>query len=104
MITNGWIKLHRALLNHWVFSNDKYLKGWIYMLMKANHKPSKVLIDSSLITVKRGEFIISVNKFAQATGMSIQQVRTFFDLLINDSMINKVASTKSTKICICLYL
>jgi len=56
-----------------------------------------------LITVKRGEFIISVNKFAQATGMSIQQVRTFFDLLINDSMINKVASTKSTKICICNY-
>jgi hypothetical protein len=41
---NGWIKLNRGLIKHWIWSNEKYLRGWIYILFRANHQPNRILI------------------------------------------------------------
>lgn len=34
----GWIKLHRALLNSFVFAHPTTLKIWVWLLLKANHR------------------------------------------------------------------
>lgn len=57
----GWIKLHRGLLESQIFASEKGLKIWIWVLLKANHKkkyvPIKVGKGESIVEVNRGEFI-----------------------------------------------
>lgn len=91
-------------MRHWIWHNEKYLKAWIYCLFRANHTDNKVLVGSSLTTMKPGEFITSINHFAKDTRLSMQEVRTFWMLLINDKMINKESTNNSTKITICHYI
>ena len=99
----GWVKLHRKLLKHWIWNNDKYLKAWVYCLFRANHKESKVLIGSTLNALNPGEFITSRGNFAKDTGMTEQGVRTFWNLLEVDKMITKISTSNSTKLIICNY-
>ena len=57
----GWIKLHRVLLDSQIFASEKGLKIWIWILLRANHKqkfvPIKIGKGESVVTVDRGEFI-----------------------------------------------
>lgn len=99
----GWVKLHRKLMKHWIWKNDQYFKAWIYCLFRANHESNKVLIGSELETVNRSEFITSIGNFAKDTGMTTQGVRTFWNLLETDQMIVKKSTSKSTKLTICNY-
>lgn len=53
----GWIKLHRKLLNSNVFQNEKLLKIWIWCLLKATHQDYQQLIGNTFVDLKSGEFI-----------------------------------------------
>ena len=99
----GWISLHRKIQDHWVWQNEKYLKAWIWFLLRANHDDNKVLIGADLTTVKRGEFITSLNNIAESTKLSIRATRTFLTLLEKDKMIVKKSTSKLTKITILKY-
>jgi len=100
---SGWIKLHRDIEKHWIWSNPQYLQGWIYCIIRANYEENKVLIGTKIEVAEPGSFFTSIGKFSIATGLSIQQTRTFWDLLEDDTMINKKATSKRTKITICNY-
>ena len=100
---NGWIKTYRELINHWIWNNDKYLKGWLWFLLRANHCDNKILMGSDLYDLKRGEFVTSIYRICEATGMTSQSTRTFLALLEKDKMINKQTTNKLTKITICNY-
>jgi hypothetical protein len=90
----GWIKLHRIVLDHWIWSNEKYFKAWIWFLIRANHKSNKILIGSELVELKRGEFITSIFNIAEHTSLTTRGVRTFLQLLENDGMIIKKSTSK----------
>ena len=100
---NGWIKLHRKLLDHWIWINEKYLRAWIWFLMRANHESNKILFGNELIEIKRGEFITSINNISLATELTSQNVRTLLRLLENDKMINKQSTNKLKNITIYNY-
>ena len=57
----GWIRLHRDILDSDVFASQKMLKIWVWCLCKANFKdrtvPLKVGRGETLVKVKRGQFI-----------------------------------------------
>ena len=57
----GWIRLHRDILDSDVFASQKMLKIWIWCLCKANFKDRKVPLKigrgETLVKVKRGQFI-----------------------------------------------
>lgn len=99
----GWISLHRRIKKHWIWENNLYLKLWIDFLLRANYEDNKVLIESSLIDVERGSFIASQLKLAKENSVSRSKIRTFLNLLENDSMIEQKMTNKFTKITICNY-
>lgn len=53
----GWIKLHRKLLENPIWEDPHYLKLWIYCLMKATHKEREVILGNQIIILQPGEFI-----------------------------------------------
>ena len=106
----GWIKLHRKTINHWIFSNPNYFRAWIIMLFTVNYESKKILINGLLIDCERGQSILSLESWVNIFGVSkkqgswtFQKVRTFFELLEKDGMITKENIIKSTRITICNY-
>jgi hypothetical protein len=57
----GWIKLHRKIIDSPVFNEPGMLKLWIYCLMKASHKQREVLIGQQLVELQPGQFITGRN-------------------------------------------
>lgn len=57
MSNQGWIKLHRKILQNPILSDPYFLKLWIYCLLKASHQDGQQLVGNQLVEIKRGQFI-----------------------------------------------
>ena len=101
----GWIKIHRAISDHWIFQNESYLKAWITILITVNHEPKKVLIHGELIACERGQSVLSLSSWAEKFGKNwtIQKVRTLLLLLEKDQMIIVEGLQKTTRLTVCKY-
>lgn len=55
----GWVKLHRKIIQSSIFANPDLLKLWILCLAKANHSCQQVFLDgvSDPIEVMPGQFV-----------------------------------------------
>lgn len=69
----GWIKVHRKVINSQVFQGEGLFKVWMWCLLKANHKDKWVQITTgkgtSEVFVKRGQFIFGRKSAAKALKM-----------------------------------
>lgn len=100
---NGWICLHRSLMDHWAYSDPVALKAWIYILLTANHKASKVLFDGDLLTVNKGQFLTSVRKFAEKVGCTRRKAENLLELFEKDEMIKRNRYKRGTLLTVVNY-
>jgi hypothetical protein len=99
----GWIKIHREIIDHWLWSDDRKFKWWIDLLLMANYESNKMLIGNNLIECNRGQLIRSLDGLARRWMVTKKTVRTFLMLLQKDAMI-KIENVKfCTRITICNY-
>lgn len=99
----GWISIYRKFQEHWIWkSTEPFDKrsAWLSLLLRANHKDTKVMINSKVINIKKGSFITSEVKLAKEWKWGRKKVRTFLENLENDKMLTKNSTTKYTVISI----
>jgi hypothetical protein len=53
----GWVSIHRKIMNNPVWQNPNLLKLWMYCLFKASHAEHEILIGTQSIKLQRGQFI-----------------------------------------------
>lgn len=102
----GWIKLHRKIQDHWIYQEERTFsryESWLDLIMLANHKDNKTLIDGELITVEKGSFITSKRKLSIRWKWSNTKVDNFLKLLEQDGMIEQKSDTKKTVVTIVKY-
>lgn len=99
----GWIKLHRTIINHWIWQDSLKLKWWIDLLLMANHKENKLFLGNVVIEVSRGSIHTSVTKLAARWKVDKKTVRKFLKLLETESMISYSTSSKGATITLCNY-
>lgn len=101
---NGWIKMSRDIIDHWVFRNPNHLKMWVYLLMRASYKPAyQMLVKGSFVTIERGDVLTSLDRIAIDCHVTKKQVRTFLKLAQECSMIVPKLGTKTAHLSICNY-
>lgn len=89
-MNNGWIKLHRSILD-WEWYDDTNTRMlFIHCLLKANCKDVKYRGD----VVKRGSFLTSVEILSSETSLTISQIRSSLNKL---KMTNDIANETSSK-------
>ena len=106
MSNQGWVKLHRKIQDHWLYQEERQFsryEAWLDLIMMANHKDNKTLIDGSLKTVKKGQLITSIRKLCDKWNWSNTKVKNFLNLLQDDEMIDVKSDTKKTVITIVNY-
>ena len=99
----GWIKIHRALLDHWSSSEPEALAVWIRMLCEANFEEKTTLIHGQLVTVKRGQLIFGLEKFSARSGVSIKKLRRIVDMLVSDGMLGRQVMQRFSMLTITCY-
>lgn len=96
---NGWIKLHRKIVTHDLFQEERVFskfEAWVDLILLANYKDKKVLINNQWILVKRGQHLTSIKKLAERWNWSRGKVKNFLELLKNDSMLTYQVTSKYT--------
>lgn len=101
----GFIKLHRQIVNNWVWEDKPFSKGqaWVDLIIMANHCDKKFLLGSTIIDVQTGQIITSEHKLMKRWGWSKTKVRTFLELLETDKMLVKNSDKKKTTLTLCNY-
>ena len=90
----GWIKIHRKLLESNVFDNEKVLKIWIWCLLKATHTEQKPIIGMQIVKLKPGQFIFGRDKAAAELKMKPSTVYKYLRVLKNNGNINIKCNNK----------
>lgn len=100
---NGWIKIHRKILDHWVSQEPELLSMWIRLLAETNHSDTKKMFNGSLVEIKRGQLIFGLNAFSAKSGITVAKLRRYLKLLETDGMINKQNTSKYSLITITCF-
>lgn len=94
MALSGWIKLHRALSDHWLASNPDSLSVWVHLLMLANHAETKRQINGSVLTVLPGQIITSRRSLSEKTGVQESKVERILRRLESEQQITQRGLSK----------
>lgn len=100
----GWIKISREIEDHWLWQDAERMRWWIDMLFLASWEDKKVIEDTHLITIKKGQFIASVAFLCKRWGKSNKTIIKYLKLLEEDEMIcREVLHRQTPIITICNY-
>ena len=78
-----WIKINERLLDWQWFNDGNTLKVWLYLLVKANWKETKW----QGLTLKRGQFVISVRRLSGILEMADKTVQRALKALLDSDCI-----------------
>jgi DnaD/phage-associated family protein len=56
-MVNGWISVHRKIMDSAVWQDPDLLRLWMYCLMKATHKEKEQVVGKQIVQLKPGEFV-----------------------------------------------
>jgi len=83
----GWIKLHRSIVDWEWYDEPKVFCLFLHCLFKANHKDKQWRGQ----IIKRGTFVTSLQKLSDETKLSVQQVRTCLKKLTSELTIKSTS-------------
>ena len=96
---NGYILIHRKLLNWQWYKDSNTLHLFIDLLLDANYEDSKVGFQ----IIKRGQCLTSLKRIHENTGLTYQQIRTSLSKLKKSGEINKQTTNRYSIITINKY-
>lgn len=95
----GWIKIHRGLLDWEWYSDTNCVRMALHLLLMANFQTKRW----RGITVERGQLVTSRSILARETGLSEREVRTAVSKLEKSDFLTSRATSSYTIVTICNY-
>lgn len=103
-MSQGWIKLHRQIKDHWIYkSKDPYTKreAFLDILLEVNHSEETFQIKGELFTCFPGQSLNSLETWGKRWRWSTSKVKRFFVLLQKDSIVELKNERKTTRLSLC---
>lgn len=102
----GWISLHRKLLDCEIWSNSQPFdmrSAWVDLLLLANHRDVEIIFDYKPMIIKRGQYLTSVRKLGERWSWSKNRTLKYLRLLETLGMIRRESNNQRTLITIEKY-
>lgn len=103
MDNQGYIKLHRKILDNPISKNPEYCWLWCILLMKANHKETDIIFNSKKEKIKIGEFITGRKQLSLESGISESKIQRILKYLEIEQQIEQQTNNKFRRILIKNY-
>ncbi len=101
MQTNGWVKLHRKLLETSFYKHSPTVHLFIHLLISANKQEQEFLFNKKIIKIEAGQLVTGRKILSEKTGISTQSIRT---ALVNLKVTNTITIKTTTKFSIITVL
>ena len=98
-MNNGFMFLHRQLLDWEWFDNSQMVHIWVYLLLKANYQDE----NWHGIMIPRGSFVTSIGGISKDTRLSARTIRTCLDKLKLTGEVTIKTTNKYSIVTICKY-
>lgn len=95
----GWIKIHRTLLDWEWYSDVNTTRLFLHLLLTANHESKKY----RGMVIERGQTTTSLGALAEQTNLSVRNVRTCLERLKTTGEVTIQTTSHYTLITICNY-
>ena len=95
----GFIKLHRSILDWEWYDDPNTMRLFLHCLLKANHKDN----NWRGILIKRGTFLTSLEKLSEQTKLSVSQIRTSLKKLKQTNEIASLSHARHRVITVVAY-
>ena len=103
----GFINLHRTLLDNMIFSSQTGLKIWIWLLLKATYKKRHVSLKigkgETIVTIERGQLIFGRYKAEEELCIDGSTIYRWIKKLEENEMILLQSNNQYSIITICNY-
>lgn len=96
MNNNGYIRLHRKILNSPVFKDSELFQLFNYILLKSTHKDYKSIVGLTAVKLKSGQMIFGRNVASTDLNMSPAKIRKRIKVLEELDIITTKTTNKFT--------
>ena len=86
-MSEGFIALHRKILDSPVSNNPNYLAVWVFILCKVNFKDKTKIEGGKNVLYKRGEYKGSIAKIAEHFSLSRSTIKQIVDYFESEKML-----------------
>ena len=103
---SGWIKLHRQIQECFLWRiKEPFDKrsAWIDLLLLMEHQDKNLMIDGKIETIKRGSYMLSIEKLCDRWMWSRNKVKRYLDVLEREHMIVTRRTNKGTLVNVVNY-
>ena len=94
MENNGWVKVHRKMLENPLCKSPEWAWVWICLLLMANHEESSFIWNGKAVKLKPGQFLTGRKKIADAAKVSESLVEKILNYLETEQQIKQMKTTK----------
>lgn len=99
----GWIRVHRKIIDEPWFNKSEYVYLWLYLLLKANHKDQEIFVGNEKVLVKRGQLLTSRHKLSEVVHVQENKIYRILKCFENEHQIEQRKTKKYTVISIVNY-
>jgi hypothetical protein len=101
----GYVKIHRELLEHPIWTSEKFTRGqaWADLILKANAKPGWLRKRGVRIDYERGDVAYSIKELSRQWDWSESKTRRFLNELEDDGMVTLKKTNVSCTITLVNY-
>jgi len=93
---NGWVKLHRKMLDNPIIMKDaEHLAVWMYLLLNATHAEYPALFRGKKITLQPGQLITGRKSIASTLVVSESKVTRILSAFESEQQIEQQTSNKN---------
>ena len=100
---DGWIKIHRKILDDPQFKDPDALAVWMHLLLRANYKQNSVPMGNKKVIVNRGQLICGRKALAEQTGVQESKIERLLKRWISEQQIEQQSFNKFRLISIVKY-
>lgn len=96
MKTDGWVKLHRKILeNPYLTSSARRLAMWVLILLKATHQPHRVWFQGVEMVLEPGSFITGSKTLGAEIDIPYQTIHRILDEFERENLIEMQTTNKN---------
>lgn len=77
----GWIKLHRQIIDSAVFDDAEVLKVWIWLLCSVYIEDTEIIMNGVVIRAKAGQKVTGRKKMSSEIGLSESKIQRALNIL-----------------------
>lgn len=91
---NGWIKLHRAILENPICKKPVWAWLWVVLLLKANHAKNNMIWNGGVVQIKEGQFVTGRKELSKETGIPESTIEDILKYLETRHQIRQQKTSK----------